>query len=92
MQVGMCTVHVLYVYLCVCVCPPPPPHTHTRMPTHVHACIPVHVHNIVSALLATCTLLVIYRGLLPHAILLLRRMPVIGHILNAPGIRTVRHA
>ena len=29
------------------------------------------------------------RGLLPHAILLLRRMPVIGHVLNAPGIKMV---
>ena len=30
-----------------------------------------------------------YSALLPHAILLLRRMPVIGHILNAPGIKIV---
>ena len=29
------------------------------------------------------------RGLLPYAILFLRRLPVIGHVLNMPGIRGV---
>ena len=28
-------------------------------------------------------------GLFPHAILFLRRAPVIGHLLNLPGIKTV---
>ena len=34
----------------------------------------------------------LFGGLLPHAILLLRRMPVIGHILNAPGVKTVTNS
>ena len=30
-----------------------------------------------------------HSGMLPHAILFLRRAPIIGHILNLPGIRSV---
>lgn len=29
------------------------------------------------------------RGLLPYTILFLRRLPVIGHVLNMPGIKRV---
>ena len=34
-------------------------------------------------------ILPLYSGLLPHAILFLRRLPVLGHFLNLPGVKTV---
>ena len=33
-----------------------------------------------------------YRGIIPHAVLFLRRLPIIGHFLNMPGVRIVRHS
>ncbi|XP_003385614.1 PREDICTED: vesicle transport protein GOT1B-like [Amphimedon queenslandica] len=31
----------------------------------------------------------LFRGIIPYAIMFLRRLPVIGHALNLPGIRSV---
>ena len=33
--------------------------------------------------------LLLLRGIIPHAVLFLRRLPVIGHFLNMPGVRLV---
>ena len=66
-------------------------HRHTHTLTHMHTC-DGHTHTLSLTHTRdghTHTHTHTYSGLFPHAILFLRRLPVIGHVLNLPGIKTV---
>ena len=62
-----------YIYACSDI------HMHAHIYSHTHTHVHTHTH----------TLYTLHSGLLPHAILFLRRAPVIGHILNLPLIKSV---